>query len=76
MLQVRKFCECCFMSETQVLTTVPDCSGCFPRNHFLEGGFTFQWGGGVFFSFQKKSWYWGHLPCPPPHYGKPSEVTS
>ena len=67
MLQVRKFCECCFMSETQVLTTVPDCSGCFPRNHFLEGGFTFQWGGGGCFSvFKKNHGIGGTFHAPPP----------
>ena len=32
------------MIETQVLMTVSDFSGFFSRNHFLEGGFTFQWG--------------------------------
>ena len=31
-----------FMIEIQVLMTVPDFSGGFPKNHFLEGGFTFQ----------------------------------
>ena len=28
--------------ETQVLMTVSDFSGVFSRDHFLEGGFTFQ----------------------------------
>ena len=42
------FFQCCFMIETQVLMTVSNFSGIFSRNHFLEGGFTFQWGrGGV-----------------------------
>ena len=27
------------------LMTVHDFSGFFSRDHFLEGGFTFQWGG-------------------------------
>ena len=39
------------MSETQVLVTVPDLSEVFYRNHFLEGGFTFQWEG-LFFSWR------------------------
>ena len=30
------------MIETQVLMTVSDFSGFFSRDHFLEGGFTFQ----------------------------------
>ena len=34
------------MIETNVLMTVTDFSGFFSRNHFLEGSFTFQWGGG------------------------------
>ena len=38
------FFQCCFMSETQLLVTVLDFSRFFSRNHFLEGGFTFQWG--------------------------------
>ena len=32
------------MIETQVLMAVSDFSGFFSRNHFLEGGFIFQWG--------------------------------
>ena len=41
---------CCFIFETQVLMTVSDISGFFSRNYFLEGGFTFHFGGGgVFF---------------------------
>ena len=36
------------MIETQVLMTIPDFFGFFSRNHFLEGGFTFQWKGGCF----------------------------
>ena len=57
MLQVRNPCscgisalffQCCFMSEIQVLMTVFDFSGVNSRNHFLEGGFTFQWEGVVF----------------------------
>ena len=52
MLQVRKSfsCgisaisfQCCFMSETQVLMSF-QFFGLFSRNHFLEGGFIFQWG--------------------------------
>ena len=31
---------------SEVLTTVSDFSGFFFQNHFLEGGFTFQGGGG------------------------------
>ena len=55
MLQVKKlhscgisaiFFQCCFMIETQILMTVSDFLGFFSRNHFLEGDFTFQWGGG------------------------------
>ena len=42
------FSQCCFMSETQLLMTVFDFLKFFwqffSRNHFLEGGFTFQWG--------------------------------
>ena len=53
MLQVKKlhycgisavFFQCCFMIETQVLMTVSDFLRFFSRNHFLEGGFPFQWG--------------------------------
>ena len=48
------------MSETQVLVTVSDFflffflgiiswkGALFSRSHFLEGGFTFQWGGASF----------------------------
>ena len=36
------------MIETQALMTIPDFFGFFSRNHFLEGGFTFQWKGGCF----------------------------
>ena len=39
------FSQYCFMSEIQVLMTVPDF---FSRNHFLEGGFTFEWRGFIF----------------------------
>ena len=51
MLQVRKsrFAQYCFMSETQVLMTVSDFFCFFSRNHFLEGGFTFERGGGLHF---------------------------
>ena len=58
----------------------------FSRNHFLEGGFTFQWGalilseghpmgsisfdGGGGGSKKKMGWEGGTLPCPL-HYGKP-----
>ena len=38
------FFQCCFMIQAQVLMTVSDFWGIFSRNHFLEGGFTFQWG--------------------------------
>ena len=41
------FFQCCFMIETQELMTVFDFSWNFSRNHFLEGGFNFKWGGGV-----------------------------
>ena len=37
------FFQCCLMIETQVLMTVSDFLKIFSRNHFLEGGFTFQW---------------------------------
>ena len=37
------------MIETQVLMTVSDFLGFFSKNYFLEGGFTFQWGGEVYF---------------------------
>ena len=41
------------MIETQILMTVSDFFWFFSRNHFLEGGFTFQWGGGGgFFSWE------------------------
>ena len=58
MLQVRKshscgisaiFSQCCFMIETQVLMTVSTFWGFLSRNHFLKGGFPFQWGD-LFFS--------------------------
>ena len=42
------FFQCCFMSETQVLMTVSNFRGFFSRNHFLRGGFTFQWGNFIF----------------------------
>ena len=61
MLQERKLCSCrisaiffqccfmietcCFMVETQALMAVSDISGFFSRNYFLEGGFTFHFGG-------------------------------
>ena len=56
MLQERKprFCgifATFFQSETQVLMTVSDLLGFFSRNYFLEGGFTFQWGG-IWFSVE------------------------
>ena len=60
MLQERKphFCgifatffQCYFMSETQVLMTVSNFGGFFSRNYFLDGGFTFQWGG-IWFSVE------------------------
>ena len=63
MLQERKLCSCrisaiffqccfmietcCFMVETQALMAVSDISGFFSRNYFLEGGFTFHFGGGA-----------------------------
>ena len=56
MLQVRKSCfcgtsatffQCCFMNETQVLTTISNSFLFFSRNHFLKEGFTFQRGVGV-----------------------------
>ena len=31
------------MVETQVLMAVPDFSGFFSRDYFLEGSFVFQW---------------------------------
>ena len=66
------FFQCCFMSETQLLVTVLDFSRFFSRNHFLEGGFTFQWG--LVFSWWgvKKIIRWGS-PMPP-HYGKPCNI--
>ena len=45
------FFQCYFMSETQVLMIVSDFLGFFSRNYFLEGGFTFQWGG-IWFSVE------------------------
>ena len=42
------FLQCCFMIERQVLMTVSYFSEFFPRNHFLEGGFTFPRGGDCF----------------------------
>ena len=56
MLQERKprFCgifATFFQSETQLLMTVSDLLGFFSRNYFLEGGFTFQWGG-IWFSVE------------------------
>ena len=42
------------MIETQVLITVSDSLRPFSRNDFLEGGFTFQWGWGLFLR-------WGRL---------------
>ena len=94
MLQERKsrscgisaiFFQCCFMIETQILMTVSDFSGFFSRNHFLEGGLTFQWGvclsvrGRTSFLSGRGGWaLHGGIgfdgapsPCPPPHYGKP-----
>ena len=75
MLQVRKSCfcgisaiyfQCCFMSEAQILMTISDFWGFF-RNHFLEGGFAFQW--------LKKIIGWeregGTSPMPPPTIGNP-----
>ena len=70
MLQERKprFCgifATFFQSETQVLMTVSDLLGFFSRNYFLEGGFTFQWGG-IWFSFdwslnfKRRGAHWGH----------------
>ena len=70
MLQVRKshsceisaiFFHCCFMIETQTLMTASDFSVFFSRNHFLEGGFTCQWGecfsDGVEFIFKWEEGY-------------------
>ena len=56
MLQERKprFCgifATFFQSETQVLMTASDLLGFFSTNYFLEGGFTFQWGG-IWFSVE------------------------
>ena len=42
------FFQCCLIIEIQVLMTVPDFFWIFSWNHFLEGGFTFQWGGASF----------------------------
>ena len=42
------FFQFCFTSKTQVLMTVSDFSAFCSRNHFLEGGFFFQWGEVVF----------------------------
>ena len=77
------------MSETQVLMTDSNFGFFFSRNHFLEGDFTFQWGGGSFLSGGcpmeasagvgggglKKSWDegGGTPPCLP-HYGKPCTI--
>ena len=48
------------MSETQVLMTVsdffPNIFGFFSRNNFLEGGFTFHWGGDSFLSGGATPW--------------------
>ena len=38
------FFLCLFMTETQVLMKVSNFLEFFSRNHFLEDGFTFQWG--------------------------------
>ena len=71
------FFQCCFTIETQVLMTVSNFSGIFSRNHFLEGGFTFQWGGGggthFDWGFKRKLQDGGGTPHAPPlpHYGKP-----
>ena len=58
------FFQCCFMIETQVLTTVSNFSGIFSRNHFLEEASLFN-GGGLFLrwgaSFLSKGW-WGGYP--------------
>ena len=48
MLQERKLCICGIFGKWQF----PIFWIFFSRNHFLEGGFIFQWGeGGLFFSF-------------------------
>ena len=74
MPQVRKSCscgisaaffQCCIMIETQVSMTASNFSGCFSRNYFLEGGFTFQWGRGEGFVFQMGGDFifkWGDAP--------------
>ena len=70
------FLQCCFMIEQQVLMTVSYFSEFFPRDHFREGGFTFQRGGDVFHmrkaSFLSERCPMGalvligvHLPWPP-----------
>ena len=57
MLQVRKSCfcgisaiflKCCFTSETSINDSFRFL-GFFSRNHFLDGGFTFQWWVGASF---------------------------
>ena len=65
-----------FMSETQVLMTVSDFFGFFSRNYFVEGDFTFQWGG-IWFSvewglnFKGRGAFIGWRVQPPAHYEKP-----
>ena len=57
------FFQCCFMSETQVLMTVFNFSWFFSRNHFLEGGFTFQCRGGGDFRLGGFIFKWGERPA-------------
>ena len=45
------------MTEIQVLMAVSDFFGFFSSNHFIEGGFTFQWGAS-FISWGKGKWGW------------------
>ena len=52
------------MRETQVLMTISDFGVFFPRNHFLEGGFIFQWGEGRGFEKNHGIRVPPHLPSP------------
>ena len=48
------------MIETQVLKTV-DFLKLSSRNHFLEGGFTFQWGRGFVSQMEGFIFQWGGI---------------
>ena len=54
------FFQCCFMIETKVLMRVSDFLEIFSRNHFLEWGFTLQWGS--CFSYRGASFLSGGAP--------------